>query len=196
MVILNCIIICIYACLQILWGPLLIPLSSPFPQGILFGTLHFCVSVSGAQVERYADPLIVAGLGGCVGSLLRLWPPFLKPHVLFFFMQGPHGLHSPSSHRTRMNNMDEVNHIGLVPERQTFFFHSNIRLTQCLVRRILTNMEENIWLNPRFMAEIQIGNMQHHSWTRFCSLNRRNFVMIICGRFCFYPTLWHTAKLQ
>lgn len=105
---------------HIFWGPLLAPLSLPFPHGILFGTLHFFVSVSGAQVERDADPLMVAGLGGCIGSLLRVWLPFLKPHVLFFFMQAPHGLHSPSSHRTRMNNKDKVNHIGLVPERQTF----------------------------------------------------------------------------
>lgn len=45
------------------------------------------------------------------------------------------------------------------------------------------------------MAEIQIGNIQHHSWSHFSSLNGKKFVMIICGKFCFYPTLWHTVKL-
>lgn len=176
------------------WGPLLSPLSLPFPQGILFGTLHFCISVSGAQVERDADPLIVAGLGGCVGSLLRLWLPFLKPHVLFFFMHGPHGLHSPNSHRTRTNNKDKVNHIGLAPKSQTFliyiFQYQVDSLPELQVRGFPTNMEEKISVNPKdFMAEIPTGNIQHHSLSNFSSLNGNNFVMIICGRLCFYPTL-------
>jgi len=56
----------------------------------------------------------VAGLGICTGSLVRVWLPFLKPHVLFFFMQGPHRLHSLRSHWTATE------------KEQFFFFRMNL----------------------------------------------------------------------
>ena len=64
------------------------------------GTVHLWVSASGEQLEEGGGREAVSGLGGCTGSLTRVWAPFLKPQVLFFFMQGPQALHSPSSHCT------------------------------------------------------------------------------------------------
>lgn len=69
-------------------------------QVIFFCTVHLWVCVSGTQPKGGAAPVEVPGLESCKGSLVRVWLPFLKPHVLFFFMQGPHGLHSLRSHWT------------------------------------------------------------------------------------------------
>lgn len=68
--------------------------------GIFFCTVHLWVWISGTQPKGGTIPAEVAGLGSCKGSLVRVWFPFLKPHVLFFFIQGPQGLHSLRSHWT------------------------------------------------------------------------------------------------
>lgn len=68
--------------------------------GIFFCTVHLWVWISGTQPKGGTIPVEVAGLGSCKGSLVRVWFPFLKPHVLFFFIQGPHRLHSVRSHWT------------------------------------------------------------------------------------------------
>lgn len=68
----------------------------PFTQGVLV-TTHFLFSVSGEQAGE-----------GEAGDVSMLWTcgsrkrtrdcePFLNPHVLFFFMQELHWLHSDSS---------------------------------------------------------------------------------------------------
>lgn len=71
----------------------------PLAQGILV-TVHFLLSVCGEQVcEGTEAGEVVSGLWTCRrGPRNRDWDPFLKPHVLFFFMQVLHWLHSPSSH--------------------------------------------------------------------------------------------------
>lgn len=71
----------------------------PLAQGILV-TVHFLLSVCGEQVcEGTEAGEVVFGLWTCRrGPRNRDWDPFLKPHVLFFFMQVLHWLHSPSSH--------------------------------------------------------------------------------------------------
>lgn len=70
----------------------------PFAQGI-FGTEHFLLSVSGVQDCVSTSAEEESGLGVCgTGTRTRDWEPFLNPHVLFFFIQEDHWLHSPNSH--------------------------------------------------------------------------------------------------
>lgn len=70
----------------------------PRTQGVLV-TAHFLLSVCGAQVCEGTKAGEVSGLWTCKrGPRDRDWDPFLNPHVLFFFIQELHWLHSPISH--------------------------------------------------------------------------------------------------
>lgn len=70
----------------------------PLGQGVL-DTTHFLLSVCGVQVCDGMKAGEVSGLWICGrGTRTRDCEPFLNPHVLFFFMQEPHWLHSPNSH--------------------------------------------------------------------------------------------------
>lgn len=61
--------------------------------------MHFLLSVSGVQVCEGTKDGAVSRAGTCTrGERARDCEPFLNPHVLFFFVQEPHWLHSPSSH--------------------------------------------------------------------------------------------------
>lgn len=69
----------------------------PLIQGVLV-TVHFLFSVCGMQVCEGTKAGEVSGLWTWRrGTRTRDCEPFLNPHVLFFFIQELHGLHSPSS---------------------------------------------------------------------------------------------------
>lgn len=66
----------------------------PLLQGILV-TTHFLLSVCGAQACEGTKDREVSEVESCERS--RDCDPFLNPHVLFFFIQELHWLHSPNS---------------------------------------------------------------------------------------------------
>lgn len=81
-----------------LFSVLYVCLCLPLTQDVLV-TTHFLLSVCGTQVCEGTKAGEVSGLWTCgTGTRTRDCEPFLNPHVLFFFIQGPHWLHSPSSH--------------------------------------------------------------------------------------------------
>lgn len=82
------------------WLGLCVYDSVPLVHGV-FTTTHFLLSAWGPQGWEVRGPRGPPALGPVWRGCLSLaWEPFLKPHVLFFFMQGLHALQSPSSHST------------------------------------------------------------------------------------------------
>lgn len=70
----------------------------PLTQGVLV-TVHFLFSVCATQVCEGTKASEASGPWTCRrGTRDRDCDPFLNPHVLFFFIQELHWLHSPSSH--------------------------------------------------------------------------------------------------
>ena len=125
----------------------------PLVQGILV-TTHFLLSVCGVQVWEVTKAGVVSGMWTCGrGERTRDCEPFLNPHVLFFFVQEPHWLHSPSSHsEARWPAGKLVSERFTAPTSHICFaaclpaFYSSVVLTQDNEFRLFPNLKAIFFL--------------------------------------------------